>query len=123
MFVMPWLPPLILLLRKIRDSRNSSFGLGVKANLDFLWNSTWRRVTPGVEKGGEEGEKEGDSLVSPPSPLPFPSIHLSRRLVGRPRFLYPSHDALRFTIFCATVMQSRDSGCIFTVLLHVIHVP
>ena len=90
MFVMPWLSWKIgdsnkKAAWKIGDSRSSSFALGVEANLDFFRIQHGAGLRQASKREGRKGKRR-DCLVSPPSPFPFPSIHLSRGLVGRPRF-------------------------------------
>ena len=115
---MPWLS------WKIGDSsKKAAWKIGIVETAALRWalrrTSTFLEfnMVPGYvrrRKGRGKGKRRGIPLFLPFSlPSPPLSFHLSRRLVGRPKYLYPPHDALHFTIFRATVMQSRDSRCIF----------
>ena len=126
---MPWLS------WKIGDSsKKAVWKIGIVETAALRWalrrtstflESTWCRVTSGVEKGGGKGKRRGIPLFLPFSfPSPPLSFHLSRRLVGRPRFLYPSHDALRFSDFPRHSDAKQGFSLLFSLyFLNVIHVP
>lgn len=129
---MPWLS------WKIGDSsKKAVWKIGIVETAALRWalrrTSTFLEfnMVPGYVRrrkgGGGKGKRRGRGIpLFLPFSLPSPplSFHLSRRLVGRPRFLYPSHDALRFSDFPGHSDAKQGFSLLFSLyFLNVIHVP